>query len=90
MINQGATSLLLDDPLPSASFFFFFDRCVCSGGWCGWHHWVHHCSGPYAGGHCYCVRHTVLQVGLSMTRTEEIKVIFRLDDQKLNNMSFVY
>lgn len=89
MINQGATSLLLDDPLPSASFFFF-DRCVCSGGWCGWHHWVHHCSGPYAGGHCYCVRHTVLQVGLSMTRTEEIKVIFRLDDQKLNNMSFVY
>lgn len=23
MINQGATSLLLDDPLPSASLFFF-------------------------------------------------------------------
>lgn len=49
---------------------FLFDRCVCSGCWRGRHHWVNHCSRPYAGGHCYCVRHTVLQVGLSMTQTE--------------------
>lgn len=49
---------------------FLFDRCVCSGCWRGRHHWVNHCSRLYAGGYCYCVRHTVLQVGLSMTQTE--------------------
>lgn len=64
---------------------FLFDRCVCSGCWRGRHHWVNHCSRLYAGGYCYCVRHTVLQVGFINDSDRS----FKLDHQKLNNVTLV-